>query len=142
MLPKVEGEAFRGVQWIDLDKIYPSVGLQALEIHRKHRGDPTYQNSLCASLATRRCYSRGHVQKCFPRSRRRSFSRGPLDRSRRDLPTCGPRSLGNTSKTHRVSKIPKFPMRKAGAAAVLFARACAKVLSRKSKAKLFEGSNG
>ena len=25
--PEVEGEAFRGVQWIDLDKIYPSVGL-------------------------------------------------------------------------------------------------------------------
>ena len=36
--PEVEGEAFRGVQWIDLDKIYPSVGLEALEIHRKHKG--------------------------------------------------------------------------------------------------------
>ena len=79
MLPKVEGEAFRGVQWIDLDKIYPSVGLEALEIHRKHTGYPKYL---------------------------------------------------------------KFPMRKAVAAAVLFARACAKVLSHKSKAKLFEGSNG
>ena len=33
-------------------------------------------------------------------------------------------------------------MPKAGAPAVLFARACTKVLSQKSKAKLFEGSNG
>ena len=79
VLPKIEGEAFRGVQWIDLDKIYPSVGLEALEIHRK--------------------------QTVY-------------------------------------SKSPKFPMRKAGAAAVLFARACAKVLSQKLKAKLFDGSNG
>ena len=48
----------------------------------------------------------------------------------------------DTSKTHRVSKIPKLPMPKAGAPAVLFARACAKVLSQKSKAKLFEWSIG
>ena len=78
-LLQVDCEAIGGVQWIDLDKIHPSVGLEALEIHRKHTDYP---------------------------------------------------------------KITKFPMRKAGAAAVLFVRACEKVLSQKSKAKLFEGSNG
>ena len=65
-----------------------------------------------------------------------------MDRSRQDSPIRGPRSLGNTSKTYRVSSIPKLPMRKAGCFAVLFARAGAKVISQKSKAKLFEGSNG
>ena len=98
VLPKIEGEAFRGVQWIDLDKIYPSVGLEALEIHRKHTGYPKSPNSLCARRVPLRYYSRGHAQKCFPRSRRRSFLSGPLDRSRRDLPICGPRSEAKTAR--------------------------------------------
>ena len=33
-LPKVEGEAIGGVQWIDLDKIYPSVSLEAKQTPR------------------------------------------------------------------------------------------------------------
>ena len=32
--PEVEGEAFRGVQWIDLDEIYPSVSLEAKQAPR------------------------------------------------------------------------------------------------------------
>ena len=77
--PEVEGEAIGGAQWIDLDKIYPAVGLEASEIHRRDTG---------------------------------------------------------------YLKYPKFHMRKAGAPAVLFARACAKVFSQKSKAKHFEGPTG
>ena len=139
---EVEGEAFRGVEWIDLDKIYLSAGLEALGMHRKHTGYPKFPSSLCARRVPLRYYSRGHAQKCFPRSRRRSFSRGPMDRSRQDLPICGPRSLGNTSKTHRISKIPKLPMPKAVFLAVLFQRGCAKVFLQKSSVNFIEGSNG
>ena len=95
---EVEGEAFRGVEWIDLDKIYPSVGLEALEMHRKHTGYPKFPNSLCARRVPLRYYSRGYAQKCFHTRRRRSFSRGGMDRSRLDLPICGPRSEANSAR--------------------------------------------
>ena len=65
-----------------------------------------------------------------------------MDRSLQDLPVRKTGSVPNTGETHRLSKISKLPVPKAGTCAVLFKHGSAEAVSRKSLAKLLERSNG
>ena len=105
-LPQVFGEAIGEVQWTDLDKICRSVRLEAQQTPEKHTGYPKSLKCMCPRLALVRFYSSVAVRKRFAPSLWRSFSRGPMDRSRRDLPIC---KTGSATSTARFlfSGIPK-----------------------------------
>ena len=58
------------------------------------------------------------------------------------IPVLENPQTSNARETHRVSKITKLPVPKAGTCAVLFKRGSAEAVSRKSLAKLLERFNG
>ena len=112
------------------DKIDPSVRLEAQQTPEKHTGFPKYLNYLCPGQALVRFYSSVAVRNRIRASLWRRYWRGPMDRSRQDLPIRKTGSATNARETHRLSKIPKLPVPKAGTCAVFFKRGGAEAVGK------------
>ena len=141
MVLKVEGMAFRGTELIDIDKVYRSAAFEGEQTERNRTDYRRCLKSTCGRRAFLVCDSRVGMQNWGTEGRRRSVSRGGIERSRQDLANRGLRRGATRANVRRISKMSKIYMRKAGVPGLRFGGGYATVGCRKSKAQRFEGLN-